>query len=60
MYTPDVNQSYNTNDSDVHINIEQFDMPISLEEMQNTISSLKRHTVIYYSNGDMLQKNGNR
>jgi len=27
----------------VHIHSEQLDMPISLEEIQNTISSLKRH-----------------
>ena len=41
--TPDDNQSYNTNDNDVHIHSEQLDMPISLEEIRNTISSSKRH-----------------
>ena len=38
-----VTKTYNTNDNDVSIDIEQLDMPISLEEIQNTISSLKRH-----------------
>ena len=41
--TPEDNKTYNTNDNDVSIDIEQLDMPISLEEIQNTISSLKRH-----------------
>ena len=41
--TPDDNKTYNTNDNDVSIDIEQLDMHISLEEIQKTISSLKRH-----------------
>jgi len=44
---PDDNQTFNTNNTDVHIHIEQLDMPISLEEIQNTISSLKRHKSCY-------------
>ena len=50
--TPADNQTYNTNDSEVHIHSEQLDMPISLEEIQNTISSLKRHKS-YYMEGNV-------